>query len=301
MRPIPTPIRYHAIRILLVLGLLAALGGWWYVSTQTVPPSPQRTKIVEEPSLFATKPSWSQDFTKLRDGPVDTTLWNPATPETPIYNEEEQVYTDRQKNVRIANGRLVLEAHAEDLAGKHFTSGRLDTKGRQNFLYGKLEATMRFPEGKGTWPAFWMLSATGKYTAAFNPTEADWEQPRFYMHDGELDIVEYIGSKPKTVESSAHTFKKSDTKSAPIPGDHKGFHTYAIEWTPTSVNFTIDGKSYHQLNKPSDDPAEWPFDQPMYAILNLAMGGRMGGEIDTKHRSWQLQIKQVAYYPYLGR
>jgi beta-glucanase (GH16 family) len=300
MRPIPAHIRYHAIRTLVVLGLLVALGGWWYVSTRAVPSSTKHTEVATKPSVFAVKPSWSQDFTKLRSGPIDTTLWNPATPETPVYNDEEQVYTDRQKNVRIANGKLILEAHAEDFAGKHYTSGRLDTKNRQNFLYGKLEAIIRFPDGRGTWPAFWMLSATGKYTAAFNPTEAEWEQPRFYMHDGELDVVEYIGSKPKTAESSAHTFKKSDTKSTTIPGNPKDFHIYAIEWTPASVNFTIDGKSYHELKKPTDNPDDWPFDQPMYAILNLAMGGRMGGDIDTKHHSWQLQIKQVAYYPYIG-
>jgi len=295
-------IRRHATRALVALALIIAIGGWWFVSTRNVPSTDQKPAQTADqiPSVFSKTPSWLQDFSKASDGTVDATLWNAATPELPIYNDEEQVYTNRSQNVRIKNGLLVLEARKESFAGKRYTSGRLDTKGRQQFLYGKIEATMKLPQGKGTWPALWMLSATGKYTAAFNPTEADWEQPRFYMHDGELDIMEFIGAEPKRVESSAHTFKKSDTKSTAISGD--GFHTFGLEWTPDSVTFTVDGKAYHTLQKPSDTPDEWPFDQPMYLIVNLAMGGRMGGEIDAKNRSsWQLQVKQIAYYRYIGK
>lgn len=304
MKPSSASIRRHVTRTLFVLALFFAVGGWWFISTKNVPPSSRQPAQQAEkpPGVFAAEPSWLQDFTRAPDGPVDATIWNPATPELPIYNDEEQVYTPRPQNLRVKDGLLVIEARKEQLAGKAYTSGRLDTKGRQQFLYGKIEAVMKFPEGKGTWPAFWMLSASGKYTAALKPAEADWAQPRFYMHDGELDIVEFVGSNPGRIESSAHTFAKSHTRDTRIPGNAKGFHAYAIEWTPQTVAFTVDGKAYHRLQKSSDNPNVWPFDQPMYLILNLAMGGRMGGEIDARNRSsWQLQVKQVAYYHYIGK
>jgi len=251
-----------------------------------------------KPGPFAGTPTWIQDFSKVAG--IDAKQWNIATPTLPIYNNEAQVYTDRASNIRIKDNTLILEAHREDFEGKRYTSARIDTKGHTSFTFGKIEITMKFPKGAGTWPAAWMLSSDQTYTKRLNPTEEDWAKPRFYMYDGELDIVETSGAHPNTIESTAHTYSKSHQKETILPGDPSGFHTYAILWTPTALAFTVDGILYHSLPKTSAKFQDWPFDQPMYLILNLAMGGLMGGEIDNHHDTWQLEIKKIAYYPYTG-
>jgi len=288
----------HRTKLILALAaliLLIAVGTYYILARH------QPAKKVAPVALFSSQPSWRQDFTTAANGSVDPKIWNTATPNLPIYNNEQEVYTNRPQNVRIENGLLVLEAHAEQYAGKSYTSGRIDTNGLQSFLYGKIEATMKFPKGAGTWPAFWLLSSTNVYTKRLFPTDKDWANPRFYMHDGELDVAEQVGSNPDNIESTVHTFDKSDATSKAIPGDPNAFHTYTMSWTPNDLMFAVDGIVYHEYKKTSANPDKWPFDQPMYLILNLAMGGKMGGTIDAKtYQAWQLQVKDIAYFPYIS-
>jgi beta-glucanase (GH16 family) len=291
-----TYITVAAIAVLLVL----ASAGIVYISRTTAKIAPQHSVIQqEETQPFAKEPSWKQDFSTT--DALDPSIWNVATPALPVYNNEAQVYTDRPQNVRIANRTLILEARKEAYDDAGYTSGRIDTHGLQSFTYGKIEATMRFPEGAGTWPAFWLLSASETYTKRRLPTAQDWDDPRFYMHDGELDFVEHVGSEPQRVESSVHTFAQSRSEGTDVATATKGFHTYSMLWTPQKISFTVDNKVYHQIKRVSNNSEMWPFDQPMYLIVNLAMGGKMGGEIDSQNRSsWQLLIKDIAYYPYNG-
>ncbi len=247
---------------------------------------------------FVQNAEWVQDFSQQSGGAPDTDTWNIATPQTPIYNEESQTYTERPENLRIENGALTIEARKEKLGGRPYTSARLDTKGKKAFKYGKIEATVKLPVGQGTWPAIWLLSDSQTYTKRLAPTEKQWAEPRFYMHDGEIDIMEHVGADPRRIESTAHTFARSHQKSAVMSGDPTSFHTFGMEWTPDTLTFTVDGKAYHTLKKGSNNPDEWPFDQNMYLIINLAMGGRMGGEIDDNHGPWKMYVKKIAYYPY---
>lgn len=295
--------RNHYWKAALVTPLLLVGAGYIYFSHDNSMPDRQPANTTdsarEENKNFATQPSWQQDFSKLQA--IDPLIWNKATPSLPIYNDEEQLYTDRPSNIRIENGSLVLEAHKEEYKNASFTSGRIDTHNLQSFTYGKIEATMKFPVGAGTWPAFWMLSASNKYTERRLPNAKDWEDPRFYMHDGELDIVEHVGAKPGRVESSAHTYAASKSQGTKLDTAETKFHTYGILWTPKKLSFTVDGRMYHQVTKESESSEKWPFDQPAYLILNLAMGGKMGGEIDiTNYDSWKLLVKRVAYYSYVG-
>ncbi|HEX8762935.1 MAG TPA: glycoside hydrolase family 16 protein, partial [Candidatus Saccharimonadales bacterium] len=138
------------------------------------------------PKPFASTASWTVDFSKQPSGAPDSQTWNIATPDTPIYNEEAQIYTARPQNIRIENGALVIEAKREDLQGRRYTSARIDTQKKQTFKYGRFEITAKLPVGQGTWPALWLLSNTKIYTKRLNPTERQWAEPRFYMHDGEI-------------------------------------------------------------------------------------------------------------------
>ena len=267
------------------------------------------TTLIAETSMkkieFESSPSWEQNFSKMPNGPLDKNVWRfDLDPTIPTYNQESQGYTDSERNVRIENGNLVIEAHREPYAyptGEkfEFTSGRIDTRDSFDFEYGKFEVTMKVPEGAGTWPAFWFLSSTEPYTKALHPSDSDWAQPRFYKHDGELDALEMYGNNPGVAEGTLHTFDKDHTFETKMKDASTTFHTYGVEVTPEKVNWTIDGKVFGTYNKPSDDPNKWPFGNGnrFYLILNLAMGG-LAGAIDTNTDSWSMQIQNVQFFEY---
>lgn len=266
-------------------------------------------------SEFTSRPTWIQDFSKLPDGPFRSPEWVfNLNPETPTYNDEVQAYTAAEKNVRIEDGKLVLEAHREHATYPgnsrqyEFTSGRVETKGTFNFTYGKLEATMALPKDQGTWPAFWLLSANQPHTKALNPTQEDWEKDRYYMHDGELDGIEGYGNAG--TDSTVHTFERTDEK--PLTGiDTTKPHTYGVELTPTKIIWTVDGKAHHTFNKPRKNAStdEWPFqknpttgeENQLYVILNLAMGGNGGKEIDPRIESARMTVISLKFYKYIGK
>jgi beta-glucanase (GH16 family) len=279
-------------------------------STETTP----RTTAASQPEVaapggeFSPEASWSQDFSRMPNGSIDEQVWrHELAPEVPGYNNEAQGYTKSLKNVRIEDGSLVLEAHREPYTYPNdpeqrtfgFTSGRIDTLGNLDFEFGKLEAKIKLPKGTGTWPAFWLLSANQVHTNALNPTNQDWGEKRFYMHDGEVDIMEAYGSMPGVVEATVHTFAQSPEDQINVPDASETFHTYGIEITPTKLTWTINGRPYYTFEKPSDNPDQWPFGNGnrLYAILNLAMGSA-GGEIDPKEDSWRMEVGAVNFYEY---
>lgn len=270
---------------------------------------------------FTAEPEWRQDFTKMANGPVDTSVWHFDTnPEVPAYNDEAQGYSDSAEYVRIEDGNLVIQAKKQpftypDGPSYQYTSGRIDTHASFTFTYGKIEATMKMPEGAGAWPAFWMLSANNPYTAA-----GRWNEAGFYAKDGELDVVEWYGHAPSMVEGTVHTYQtakdedndgKRDADARHVKNEQQvavadasgAFHTYGAEITPDKITWTVDGTSYHTFKKSSDNTDEWPFtaENRFYVILNLAMGGTGGGPIDdSKAAAWKLYVKDVAYFPYTG-
>lgn len=256
---------------------------------------------------FSPTSSWEQDFTAMKDGALDSTVWTYDTdPNIPGYNQEEQAYTKSEKNARIENGHLVIEAHREpytylDDPDHHYqiTSARINTRMSLTFEYGKIEASLKFSQKKGTWSAFWMLSANNSYT---NNTDWDKSDERFYMHDGELDIVEIYGNLPGQIEATVHTYDKSQEKQMAIKDATDNFHTYGVEVTPADITWTLDGTPYYQVIKTSGNPDKWPFGNGnrLYAILNLAMGGS-GGEIDRDDTTWRMEAENIRYYEYTGK
>lgn len=211
---------------------------------------------------------WEENF--IGDQ-LETQSWNFETgdgcPELCGWgNNERQVYT--KINHTVSKGRLHIEAKK---TGKEYTSSKITTKGKHEFQYGKIEVRAKLPIGKGLWPAFWMLGS--------NIDTVGW--PRC----GEIDILEYVGKEPEYIFTSLHTpdsFGRTiNTKKEIISGIEEGFHTYAIDWTKDSIHFLIDDHLFYSFSPEHKDEKTWPFDQPFYIILNLAIGGNFGGpEVD---------------------
>lgn len=245
---------------------------------------------------------WSIDFSKLKNGALSSAQWNFTTGTTVSnYNHEQQAYTARTSNVRIENGILVIEAKPDTVYGKAYSSARIDTKNKFDFKYGTLEVDMKLPAGNGTWPAAWLLPASNVYKPADYGIRSS--NPYAWALNGEIDFAEAIGSIPGQNIPAIHTF--NEVQQAPIytPGyvadSATSFHRYGVIKKPGSITFTIDGKPFNTRYKTNSDPRDWPFDQPYYLILNLAIGGSWAGAqgVDTTTAPWQLQVRSISYTP----
>lgn len=164
----------------------------------------------------------------------------------------------------VRGGKLRITALKEN--GKVY-SGRVYAKVKQGWTYGYIEASIKLPKGKGTWPAFWMMPVNFKSWPA----------------DGEIDIMEEVGYHPDYVSSSLHANAHVHSNGTQVTHEMKcegaegEFHTYAILWTAKNITTYVDGKvqlSYDNRGLGRDD---WPYDDPFYVILNLAWGGSWGG------------------------
>ncbi|SNZ01803.1 glycoside hydrolase family 16 protein [Flagellimonas pacifica] len=183
-------------------------------------------------------------------------------------NQELQYYTDRTENVKVENGFLLITAKEESFEGATYTSARLKTQGLFEQKYGRFEARIRLPYGKGLWPAFWLLGN-------------DCDQ-NIWPQCGEIDVMEYLGDSPTKVFGSVHgpgySAGEAETKEYSLPNDRfdTGFHVFGIEWGPEYINYYVDGNLYNQIT-PDDVSGEWVFDHPFYIIMNVAVGGSFPG------------------------
>lgn len=188
-------------------------------------------------------------------------------------NNELQYYTDRPENIVVENGMLKITAINESYLGSQFSSARILTKGKFEKKYGRLEARIKVPYGKGLWPAFWMLGADSQTVS--------WPQC------GEIDIMEYLGSNPTTVLGTVHgpgySGAQSISKSYTLPNNRfdNDFHVFGIEWGENYINFYIDDVLYNQIT-PEKVTGEWVFNKPFYIILNMAVGGNLPGSPNSE-------------------
>ncbi len=181
-------------------------------------------------------------------------------------NKERQIYTKR--NHRLENGMLFIQARKEN---DRYTSMRISSKGKKEFQYGRFEIRAKLAVGEGVWPAFWLLGS--------NIDEVGWPL------SGEIDVLEYVGRAPQEIFTTLHTQDKNgdfaNTKTTHIPKIEEGFHVYAAEWDAESIAFFVDGVKVYTFAPKERTAAIWPFDQPFYLLLNLAIGGHFGGpEVD---------------------
>ncbi len=203
-------------------------------------------------------------------------------------NGEAQFYTNRPENARSENGMLIIEARQEKYEGSYYTSARLKTQGLREFQYGRIEARLKVPPGAGLWPAFWMLGAgfDGK----------NWPDC------GEIDIMEHVGREPDLIMGTAHGpgysgalgLSQWNRQKYNIADD---FHTYAIEWQAGQIKWFYDGAEYFTLTRADVGDRAWAFDRPFFIILNLAIGGTLGGVIglDTAFPA-QVQVDYVRVF-----
>jgi len=208
---------------------------------------------------------WSDEFD--RAGAPDTTKWTMDMIPKGRFNNELQRYVAGPENCFVAGGLLHIKALKD---GDDITSARLVTRGKGEWLYGRIEARIKLPGGVGVWPAFWMMPAHSAY--------GGW--PR----SGEVDIMEYVGYAQDTIHGTIHTMAYNHTrntqKSSIIHTNNveRDFHIYACAWGPGKIEMFVDGIKYFEFpNDRAGNFATWPFDRPFYIILNLAIGGDWGG------------------------
>jgi beta-glucanase (GH16 family) len=242
----------------------------------TVPPP---TTTIATPEPIPIEPPagmelvWSDEF----DGDeIDRSSWTYDIGGWGWGNGEAQYYTDRPENARLQNGLLVIELRREEYDGSYYTSARLKTQGLREFQYGRIEARIKVPRGAGTWPAFWMLGTD------FDPESDD--PSRQWPNVGEIDIMEYVGREPDLVIGTVHGpgyagsagISQWNRQEFEIADD---FHTFAIDWDTEGIRWLFDGETYFDLPRERVGRREWVFDQPFFMILNLALGGTLGGTV----------------------
>ncbi len=208
-------------------------------------------------------------------------------------NQEEQYYTKRPENVRVANGKLIIEAKKENFGGRRYTSTRIVSRNKGDWLYGRIEVKAKLPKGKGTWPAIWMLPTDNTYGG--------------WPHSGEIDIMEHVGFDLNKVHASLHTSNCNTNASACgqstsrfVLGAVDDFHVYAIEWTKDDIRFFVDDLHYFTFFNRNQGFAQWPFDQRFHLIMNIAIGGTWGGQqgIDDSMLPQTMEVDYVRVYEF---
>ena len=256
-----------------------------------------------------TTPDWELVWSDEFDGDVlDAGKWSPNTWPARKVNDEDQAYTPRDKNLRVEDGVLIIEAHKEDYEGANYTSGRVHSDGKGDFLYGRFEARARLPQGNGTWAAIWMLpSDPYKYSTTCEEGE-DWQGSttcNAWPNSGEIDIMEHVGYQMGhihgTVHNEAYYWVKWEQRKGRILLDDvdAAFHVYALEWTPERIDVFVDDTHYFSYVNENDGWETWPYDQPFHVILNLAVGGgwgRAGGGIDDTIFPQTMEVDYVRVF-----
>jgi beta-glucanase (GH16 family) len=213
--------------------------------------------------------AWADEF----NGPeIDRTVWKFGTGTT---NDNIHFYTDRSENARIVDGKLRIIARKEAYRGSNYTSAFLETGTAVNWRYGRIEARIKLPGTPGFVPAFWMLPADNTF--------GWWPQ------SGEVDIMEYPTTQGTSVFGTAHTKAYNLFSSEPprggsvrVPDAESNFHLYAVEWTEEKIDFFVDDQKYFTFGNDHRGFETWPFDQPFYIILDLAVGGGWVGAPDER-------------------
>lgn len=307
-----------------------------------VGPSPGQTTAVAEtraqaeaaiasPDFLPAERGWSLIWADEFDGGgLDRSKWAPEVSCWGGGNEERQCYTDRDANIRVANGVLRIVAQQESWTGPNlppeqrtdeaevgtqaFTSGKIRTRGLADWRYGRFSARMRLPSGQGTWPAFWMMPSEDHY--------GDWPL------SGEIDIMEAVnlgvrcrdcgsGRRENRIQGALHfgaqwpenTFRVQRTTLPDAARPEDGFHVYAVEWGAGRIDWYVDGRRFFSLTDDDwytlapggADNALAPFDRPFYLILNLAVGGRLSeqnneGGVDRGAFPAELLVDWVRVY-----
>lgn len=215
--------------------------------------------------------AWEDEFSGVAGALPNQSNWR-FDVGTDWGNAQLEYDTDRANNASLDGaGHLVITARQESFQGRGYTSARLTTQGKQEFKYGRFEARIKMPSGRGIWPAFWLLGA--------NEDVVGWPQA------GEIDIMEYRGQEPSVVHGSLHgpgySGGNAFTRAFTLDGGRfdSDYHDFTVEWDEDQITWKVDGRTYHEIKR-SYVPGAWVFDHPFYIILNVAVGGGYVGPPD---------------------
>jgi beta-glucanase (GH16 family) len=249
------------------------------------PPPPPQPPIVYS---FETTPVWQDEFDY--SGLPDGAKWGYDIGGHGWGNNELQYYTNSINNAKVDDGKLTITTIKEKTEGRNYSSARLVTKNKGDFLYGRVEVRAKLPSGRGTWPAIWML-----------PTDSDYGT---WPKSGEIDIMEHVGFDPNKVHFTIHTDAYNHSK-----GTQKGenrmiqtamtdFHLYRVDWAPDSIKGYFDNEHVFSFANQRTGFAAWPFDKRFHIILNTAVGGNWGGQqgIDDTVFPTKFEIDYVRVY-----
>lgn len=220
--------------------------------------------IVKIINVDYSKLVWNEEF---NSGPLNTTFWNYEQGATGWGNNELQNYTSSTDNVHIDTGYLHITAL--NSSPSSYTSGRITTKGKKEFTCLRVEIRAKLPEGKGIWPALWMLGG--------NISSVGWPKC------GETDIMELLGNTPSTVHAAVHWDSNghvSKTNEFTLSGGKfsTGFHKFSLIWTPNKLRWLVDDQEYFNLSRTAI--SGFPLDLPQFFIFNVAVGGNWPGSPD---------------------
>lgn len=204
-------------------------------------------------------------------------------------NNELQYYTDRPENCFVKDGRLVIRAIKEAYQKNQYTSARIITKEKVDFLYGKIDIKAKLPTGVGLLPAFWLLPCEDTYSDR--------------KKNGEIDIMEMLGNNPKIVYAVAHysladknkTWGKYDNADIDFSKD---FHIYSLEWSQQELKWLVDNKLYYSMDLERTFDTDYnPFTKRFYLIMNFAVGGDWPGTpLNKTVFPSDMEIEYVRYY-----
>ncbi|SEK37005.1 Glycosyl hydrolases family 16 [Parapedobacter koreensis] len=252
-------------------------------------PAPEPPQAKEY--TFENTPSWSDEFDY--EGLPDGSKWgyDIGSENNGWGNNELQYYTEKRlENVRVGDGVLTITAIKEDYEGLDYTSARLVSRGKADFLYGRFEVKAKVPPGIGTWPAVWML-----------PT--DWAYGG-WPASGEIDILEHVGYDQDVVHISVHTeaynhaigTQKTSTKR--IENATTDFHRYRIDWTPNYIRGYVDDLQIFSFSNEGTGFRAWPFDKKFHWLVNIAVGGNWGGQqgVDDSAFPASMEVDYVRVY-----
>lgn len=239
-------------------------------------------KIETSPTKDNYKLVWSDEFNY--NGQPDTTKWTHELGF--VRNNEKQYYTDSLKNARVEKGHLIIETHNEIIENKTFknlesqdwtknqpsanyTSASISTENLAEWTYGRIDIRAKLPQGRGLWPAFWMLGSDFR--------DVGWPD------SGEIDIMEHVGFNNDSIFGTVHT-KSYNHMNGTQKGKHinindpyNSYHIYTLLWTPTELKFALDDKVFNEFSNENKSRDEWPFDRNFFLKINTAVGGMLGG------------------------
>ena len=230
---------------------------------------------------------WNEEF----DGTsLNLQKWLPEVKDV-WYNNELQATTNARANLAVTNGNLTITALRENYHNRNYTSARINTKGLRDFTFGRIDVRAKVPKGKGIWPAIWMLGS--------NDSQVSWPAC------GEIDIMELRGSTPQVdistlhygANTNAHQFSTNAYSLPGAPDLSAAYHTYSIIRAQNKTQWYVDSLLYFERTQAQISP--YPFNNPFYLILNVAVGGDFDGDPDgSTSFPQQMLVEYVRYYKY---